>query len=384
VINQNLIKAFFIRRINRFVIECLIDNNPIQAYLPNPGRLWELLYRGSEILLLNIKHVQKYEYHAVAVKLNGYYVLLDTHYNNELTKQLIEGKKVDFLKEYNIEREEYTIGNSRFDFLLSKGEEKMVLEVKSCTLFYNNLAMFPDAVSKRAKKHIEELVRLNREGLRGAVLFVIYSPFVNYFLPEFNVDIEFAESLYKYRKDIIIKAIGISNFLDYKKSIEVRNVDIPWDKLKNRLINSGSYLLVIFLMSDKEIEVGHLGYVYFKSGYYIYVGSAMINLNQRIDRHKRKNKKLFWHIDYLLKEAQLLHALPIRSNDVLECDIAKNLKQISDKEICDFGSSDCNCKSHLFQFDSNPIYKKDFINLLLYYRMGLISNELEKKGGLNI
>jgi sugar fermentation stimulation protein A len=348
----------------------------VLAYLPNPGRLWELLQKNREVFLLKKKDLQKFEYQAVAVKLNKHYVLLDTHYNNAFTKDLIKKNHIDFLNGYTIEKEEFSAGNSRFDFLLTREQEKLILEVKSCTLFYNNLAMFPDAPSERAKKHVEELAKLNEHGIKGAILFVVYSPFVSFFLPEFNVDIEFAESLYKNRNNIIIKAVGIRNFMMSKKSIVVRNLNIPWDTLKSKLVNSGSYLLIIYINENKVISIGHLGYIHFEVGYYIYVGSAMINLNQRINRHKRKNKKLFWHIDYLLKEAKLLHALPIRSEIDLECTIARDIINISDRQVIGFGFSDCNCDSHLFKFDTNPIYKKNFIDLLLRYRMGLISNKL--------
>lgn len=376
MINQNLISSIFKSRINRFVIECQIGSKLVQAYLPNPGRLWELLQKGNEVFLLNNKLANKYEYHVVAVKQNNFYVLLDTHYNNVFTRSLIEKNHISFLKGYTIEKKEFSVKSNRFDFLLTKGQEKLILEIKSCTLFYNNLAMFPDAPSVRAKRHVEELAELYKQGIKGAILFVVYSPFVNFFLPEFNVDIEFAESLYKNRNSIIIEAVGIRNFMISEKSVEVQQLTIPWDILKSKLINSGCYLLIIYLHENKSINIGRLESIYFEAGYYIYVGSAMINLNQRINRHKRKNKKLFWHIDYLLQEARLLHALPIRSEIDLECSIAKDIKNIAERQVNGFGSSDCNCGGHLFKFDSNPIHKKNFIDLLLYYRMGLISSKL--------
>jgi len=76
----------------------------LQAYLPNPGRLWELLQRGREVLLLKKDSAQKYDVVAVAVKLDKFYVLLDTHYNNKVAKGLIEEKRIDVLKDYVIEK----------------------------------------------------------------------------------------------------------------------------------------------------------------------------------------------------------------------------------------------------------------------------------------
>jgi sugar fermentation stimulation protein A len=367
---QKLINSFFIKRINRFVIECKVEDTYLHAYLPNPGRLWELLQRGREVLLLKKEYAKKYDFFAVAVKLDNFYVLLDTHYNNIFTKRLIEEKKIDVLKEYCIEKEEYTIENSRFDFLLNNGRDKLVLEVKSCTLFYNSLAMFPDAPSIRAKKHVEKLAELSKKGVKTAILFIVYSPSVCYFLPEFNVDFNFAESLYRNRKYIIIAAYSINNFLSPNKSVSVRKLDIQWDILKRKLINRGCYMLIIGLDKCKQITIGKLGTITFDAPYYIYVGSAMSNLNERINRHKRRNKRMFWHIDYLLQEVKLIQALPIRSEIDLECNVAKDIYNISNGFIRGFGSSDCLCASHLYKFYDNPLTNKKFIDILLHYRMG--------------
>jgi sugar fermentation stimulation protein A len=376
VISKDLVSSYFYRRVNRFVIECTINDRLVQAYLPNPGRLWELLQEGSEVLLVKKKNPLKFQYHAISVKSNNSMVLLDTHYNNNVARTLIENKKIDVLKDYTIQRQEFSVKKSRFDFLLERGEEKLILEVKSCTLFFNNLAMFPDAPSTRAKRHVEELAELATNGIKTALLFIVYSSDINYFLPEFNVDVEFAESLYKNRNNIIVEAIGIKNFMVSKKEIEVRKLYIPWEVLKNKLINSGNYLLIIFLNENKSINIGHLGYIYFEVGYYIYVGSSMRNLKQRINRHKDKIKKLFWHIDYLLQDAKLLHVLPIRSETNLECSVAREIKNIANKTISYFGSSDCNCASHLYKFDRSPVNNSKFINILLRYRMGLLIDSI--------
>ena len=62
----------------------------------------------------------------------------------------------------------------------------------------------------------------------------------------------------------------------------------------------GTYVLLIELATAATIQVGRLGMLAFAKGYYAYVGSALGGLEQRIDRHLRTEKKLFWHIDYLL------------------------------------------------------------------------------------
>ncbi|MGZ7049923.1 MAG: GIY-YIG nuclease family protein, partial [Methanobacterium sp.] len=61
-----------------------------------------------------------------------------------------------------------------------------------------------------------------------------------------------------------------------------------------------TYCLLINLNVDSEISVGKLGKLNFKKGFYVYVGSALNSIDARIKRHLKNDKKLFWHIDYLL------------------------------------------------------------------------------------
>jgi len=109
----------------------------------------------------------------------------------------------------------------------------------------------------------------------------------------------------------------------------------------------GSYILLINLKEDQNIQIGKLGNIFFKKGFYVYVGSALNGLEHRIDRHLRKNKKMYWHIDYLLQYAEIIDVFYKESNTKEECMIAKSLDEIF-PSIHGFGCSDCSCSSHLF------------------------------------
>ncbi|MDG6902673.1 MAG: GIY-YIG nuclease family protein [Nitrososphaerota archaeon] len=65
--------------------------------------------------------------------------------------------------------------------------------------------------------------------------------------------------------------------------------------------DSGLYQLVIRLKRKQSIGVGRLGRFAFPSGYYVYTGSARRGLESRIARHLRKEKRLRWHVDYVLR-----------------------------------------------------------------------------------
>ena len=116
-------------------------------------------------------------------------------------------------------------------------------------------------------------------------------------------------------------------------------------------MDTGVYSLLIELKKTQKIRIGNLGKFEFPKGFYIYTGSAMNSLEKRIDRHLRKNKKKFWHIDYLLsnKNAQVISILKIKTKERIECKLNKEIfKNLKGKILIKkFGSSDCNCKSHL-------------------------------------
>jgi len=81
----------------------------------------------------------------------------------------------------------------------------------------------------------------------------------------------------------------------------------------------GSYLLLIKLNDDKFIKYGIKKNYYFKKGFYIYVGSALNNLEKRIERHLRINKKKHWHIDYFLNYGNITNIFYKESNHKEEC-----------------------------------------------------------------
>jgi Uri superfamily endonuclease len=116
--------------------------------------------------------------------------------------------------------------------------------------------------------------------------------------------------------------------------------------MKMQGIRKGSYIIIIEIEKDKEIEIGKLGMLLFRKGYYAYVGSAMNGLDARIGRHMKPNKKKHWHVDYLL-EKSVIRQIWCMEGGKNECRIASAMEKKFDG-IAGFGSSDCKCRSHLF------------------------------------
>ena len=111
-----------------------------------------------------------------------------------------------------------------------------------------------------------------------------------------------------------------------------------------------SYQIIFILKKTVELEIGRLGKYTFPVGKYIYTGSAKKNIDQRIQRHQNKNKKLHWHIDYLLcrDECQIQK---ITKSDLDECNLNKST--VGNIITAGFGASDCRkgCISHLKYLD---------------------------------
>ena len=119
---------------------------------------------------------------------------------------------------------------------------------------------------------------------------------------------------------------------------------------------SGSYILVISLVRDASITVGKLGRFSFPLGYYLYTGSALGGLSRRLHRHLKNEKKLYWHIDYLLEHSEIMEVWYISSTSRLECLLARATRNLRGAIMParGFGASDCRCPSHLVYFPARP------------------------------
>ncbi|MEE9406135.1 MAG: GIY-YIG nuclease family protein [Candidatus Aenigmarchaeota archaeon] len=112
----------------------------------------------------------------------------------------------------------------------------------------------------------------------------------------------------------------------------------------------GSYVLVLHVSKEISLKVGKLGWFTFKPGEYAYVGSAMNGLEARVARHRRRDrKKIFWHIDYLISNpAVVVDDVLLFENKSVECELSLFLKRYWKIPVKGFGSSDCNCETHLY------------------------------------
>ncbi len=370
VMFRDIVPARFVSRPNRFLVVCECGGLRCEAFLPNPGRLMELLLPGSLLYLVPGGGVgRKTSFTVVAVECDHQLIMLHTHRTNDVARYLIEAGKVPGFEDARILRAEVPVGRSRFDFLLDRGGKHVYVEVKSVTLFGQRAAMFPDAVTARGARHLEELKEMSERGTETAVLFIVHWPHAEAFMPDYHTDLNFARTFLTIRDRVAVKPLAVRWRDDLTLRDEARLLRIPWDYVEREAHDRGSYLLVLRVCEKADVAVGRLGKVRFRPGYYIYVGSAMANLTSRLERHKRLRKRHHWHIDELRAVSDVRAALPIRSSVRLECDIAAEMRAIAGEPVPGFGSTDCSCSSHLFFMDVDPVETRPFHDLLRRFRM---------------
>jgi len=368
---SNRLQARFLSRPNRFLIQSQWKGRILSAFLPNPGRLQELLLPGCNIHLVREEKSssRKTRYTAVAVDRDGQPIMLHTHRTNEVARYLLRERKIPGLENARMVRSEVRVGRSRFDFLLEEENKGILLEVKSCTLVGERVAMFPDAVTERGTRHLGELAKISEEGIRAVFLFIVHWPFAKIFMPDFHTDINFSQTLLRVRDRVEVIPVSVRWAEDLSLSPDVNLLNIPWDAIEEEAKDRGSYLLILNLKRDRKIDVGKLGKVLFRKGFYIYVGSAMANLSKRMERHRHLRKRHHWHIDELRAVTQFHSVLPIRSSERIECQVAKAMSEIAEWSVPRFGSTDCSCDSHLFGMSADPLHSGNFHKLLQYFRM---------------
>ena len=187
---NEIARAKFIRRPNRFVAQVEFDGHEETVHVKNTGRCKELLIPGVEVILSKGENPnRKTAYDLVAVEKAGLgLVNIDSQAPNKVMGEWLVGRGYDLVKP------EYKYGNSRIDFYMERGEQKYLLEVKGCTLERGGMGYFPDAPTERGIKHIHELIEARRKGYWCGLAFVIQMPAVSEVRPNIETHPAFGEA----------------------------------------------------------------------------------------------------------------------------------------------------------------------------------------------
>ncbi len=198
-----LLPGTLIKRPNRFLAIVKLDTGEeVKAFVADPGRLTELLFPGVELYLAySPKEGRKTNYDLSLVKKDNILVSVDSRVPNKLIFKGLQEKSLAPFVGYEHIKKEPSIKKGRLDFLLTGTDiPPCYIEVKSCTLVKNGLALFPDAPTERGARHLKELIQLKNEGYRSCVIFVIQHPKAKIFAPNEKTDPAFAQEFYNVLK----------------------------------------------------------------------------------------------------------------------------------------------------------------------------------------
>ena len=182
---ERLLQGILIKRYKRFFIDIKYKNKIITAHCPNSGSMMGMLNAGNKVLFSESKNPKtKLKYTLQIIEVNKNLIGINTHLTNKIVFEALKEKKIkNLIKFKNIKSEVNFSSNTRFDFLISNNKEKCFLEVKNVTLVRkNNIAEFPDAVTSRGTKHLEQLVLAKKKGYESYILYLVQRNDCKYFV----------------------------------------------------------------------------------------------------------------------------------------------------------------------------------------------------------
>ncbi|MBO4472094.1 MAG: DNA/RNA nuclease SfsA [Clostridia bacterium] len=193
---RNIIRGIFLDRPNRFIAHAEIEGRRETVHVKNTGRCRELLLPGAEVWLTAPgTESRKTKYDLVAVKKNnGLLINIDSQAPNAVVKEWLEKQDFDRIKP------EYTYGDSRIDFYLERGTERILMEVKGCTLEVDGIGYFPDAPTERGVKHLGELAKAVQDGYRAVIAFAIQMDGITEVRPNIQTHPEFGDAMREARE----------------------------------------------------------------------------------------------------------------------------------------------------------------------------------------
>lgn len=362
---EKIKKGIFVSRPNRFVARVEIQGKTELCHMPNPGRMRELLFPGTVMYVIKNHGAQsKTAYKVVGAERDGVPVLLDTVRANDVAEYLITMHRIPGWESCRVIRREVTMGDSRFDLLLMDEAtgEVFPVEVKSCTLFGSQGAMFPDAVTARGRKHVEHLGKIAEQGGHAGILFLVQWSRAKWFLPDFHTDPEFAEtfSLYMDKLDWKAAAISWSESFDMPESVKLLPSSREVIQEENR--EYGNFLLVL----NNEKELAWPGQVSLPAGYYLYVGHSEGRLTAVENSFRRKRRTWRNPVDRLRASCQLETVITLRSSVNNSEPIQKHLIQAGGQPVV---LSDDSGKAACLYYHNNPIETREFSQVELFFAM---------------
>jgi sugar fermentation stimulation protein A len=173
---NKLITGQLIKRYKRFFVDVRINKEIVTAHCPNTGSMLGLLEKGNRVWLTKSNNPnRKLKYTLEIIEDKKSKVGVNTHSTNKIILHSLKNNLIKELsKNIDIKPETKFGLNTRFDFLITKKNYKAFIEVKNVTLSRNKgIAEFPDAITSRGLKHINELIKASKKGYEIFILYLI-------------------------------------------------------------------------------------------------------------------------------------------------------------------------------------------------------------------
>jgi sugar fermentation stimulation protein A len=193
-----LISGTLIRRYKRFLFDVRLKNNhTITAHSPNTGSMLGCCAPGSRVFLSKHNNPKRnFKFTVEMIETDTTLVGINTLLPNRLIRKVITSGEIKVLSGYSHIRPEVPYGeNSRIDLLLENGKKRCFVEIKNCTLVEDQVAYFPDAVSRRGLKHLLELQRQVKAGHRCVMFYLIQRTDAKSFKPADHIDPDYGRGL---------------------------------------------------------------------------------------------------------------------------------------------------------------------------------------------
>ena len=204
---NELISGLFVKRYKRFFVDVIIDKKIVTAHCPNTGSMQGLLIKNNKVWLTKSNAPKrKLKYTLQIIESNGSKVGINTHLTNKIVLDALKNNKIKNFNAVEIKTEVKFGNNTRFDFLITDSNSKKFIEVKNVTLSRTDkLAEFPDAITSRGAKHIDELIKAKNKGYDIYLMFVIQRDDCDQFSIARDIDPKYADLL----SDAIKKKLNI-------------------------------------------------------------------------------------------------------------------------------------------------------------------------------
>ena len=200
IFEKKLISGEFVKRYKRFFADIKIKNQTITAHCPNTGSMFGLLNSGNKVWVSKSNNPKrKLKYTLEIIEKNETKVGINTHSTNKIVYHALTNNLIKEFKGIKKIKPETKFGkNTRFDFLILNNKDNIFIEVKNVTLSRKKgIAEFPDAVTTRGLKHINELIKAKRKGYKIFIFFLIQRDDCNSFSIAKDIDPNYAKALSK-------------------------------------------------------------------------------------------------------------------------------------------------------------------------------------------